>query len=110
MTSGKPSGSPVVRTFGRCQTRTSHNLRAWMEVEDKIRSTALSTCKIAPTTDDSPLDPECPRECELFWTLISLDRNLLTAITRFVVFVSPSCLAMELVLTLSNIVDILDSI
>lgn len=78
-----------------------------MEVEDKIRSTALSTCKITTTTDDlPPLDPECPRECELFWTLISLDRNLLTAITRFVVFVSLSCLAMELVLTLSIIVDV----
>jgi len=72
--------------------------------QDQIDS--FSTCKIATTTNDPPLDSGCLRECELFWTLISLDRNLLTAITRFVVFVSPSWLAMELVLTLSIIMDV----
>ena len=55
-------------------------LQAWMKVEDKIRSTTFSTCKIT-TTNDPPLDLGCPRECELFWTFVSPDRNWLTAIT-----------------------------
>ena len=51
-----------------------------MKMEDKIRSTTVSANKIT-ATNGPPLDSGCPRERELFRTLISLDRSLLTAIT-----------------------------